>query len=194
MNRKYLDQDGFEIDANSTYIGTEPSRFKKFMKKNAKLIIGSAILINSVVGVEDSLPPFYNYKSGDFYGINVAASNVNAANFKGINVGVLNTSNPNSIKTGLEVGLFNVEKTEGWSSAADTCYDGTFVGARAGIFNSTSNFTGFQLAAVNLTKQATGLQIGLYNDTSKDLRGVQLGLINHSPETGYTLLVNWDFK
>lgn len=60
----------------------------------------------------------------------------------------------------------------------------------AGIANITANkLNGIQIGLCNYATQASGLQIGLVNYYKKDMKGLQLGLVNANPDTKVQMMM-----
>lgn len=81
------------------------------------------------------------------------------------------------------------------SMLSTTVYKGNGLQIAVGFTNYV-HFTGLQIAACNgandIAESFTGLQIGIFN-TTKKLRGIQIGLINKN-EKRILPFFNWNFK
>jgi hypothetical protein len=88
--------------------------------------------------------------------------------------------------SGLDIGLFNEANgnVQGFELGLDNRVGGDFTGGQISLFNEVKGNADFlQLGALaNITRGSfQGLQISVfYNDTAVEMRGLQLGLVNHA--------------
>jgi len=87
---------------------------------------------------------------------------------------------------GIDLGLVNETKgnVQGFELGADNRVSDDFTGGQLGLFNEVKgNFNFLQLGLIaNITKgSCTGFQASVfYNDAGQEMRGLQLGIVNHA--------------
>lgn len=117
---------------------------------------------------------------------------VNAADaLKGLQFGLLNevaSSNAIHSNGGLQVGVLNVDTTEGFAIAQAGLFNlNTYSSVQVGLWNLAAATRGLQLGAVNVNSAGSntelyGVQAGLWN-ASDGLCGVQVGVVNKGATT-----------
>src|SRR5581483_9124463 len=143
--------------------------------------------INNVNGLSVGLPMALD---GNMNGLQIGPLGAGASRVRGLQVGGLIVATDDLI--GIEIGGFAnlpvmyapITKIRGLQVAAVN-YGQTVFGIQAGGINGITKLVGIQLGAVNLIESDTmsnesgrGLQLGVINICTHQLRGVQIGLYN----------------
>ena len=95
----------------------------------------------------------------------------------GVSIGLVNYSDNYK---GAQFGIYNTGNNfSGYSGAIVNIHRGNFTGWQNGAYNRVhGKMTGFQSAYVNVTKEMSGLQLGLVNYAEMMNSGLQIGLVN----------------
>ncbi|MGV8161873.1 MAG: hypothetical protein ACP5N2_00895 [Candidatus Nanoarchaeia archaeon] len=173
----------------------------KIIKRALQMLVAATIVSGTYFGRGKDFPPIYSHKTGDSYGINVAAftkvdsgASINGGNISiitknygeitGLNAGIV-TDNYGEIN-GFNVGIVtqNYSKIKG-TNINGLCrhYGGSMNGLELALFNGDDNFNpdkssdlnGVAIALFNFHRELNGVQIGIYNGT-KDNAGVILNV------------------
>lgn len=147
-------------------------------------VLGAATIAGTFGGNEGGLPPFYNRKTGDSYGINLGGVTLfeEGSNHCGVSLSIFNHFYGGKLN-GVAIGMVNGSRTAEVLKVNSLEIKKSEVnGLELGVANwkYLGQVDGLQIGLMNINDAGKNVQIGVYNSSGGEGRKVKRGILFNS--------------